>query len=154
MSAYCLGEYEQALEYGLAGYEGFEHANHRWGMTAALCRLGFAAAALGRFDEAREHFRRALELARAMQAMSLLLHALSGVGVLLAREGEDRAAAEVLIFSLGHEGMPATYRQVAEPVLEELQAKLDPEELASAREVAAGLDLDELVAETLADPVR
>jgi tetratricopeptide (TPR) repeat protein len=154
MSAYCLGEYEQALEYALAGYEGFEHANHRWGMTAALCRLGFAAAALGRFDEAREHFRGALELARAMQAMSLLLHALSGVGVLLAREGEDRAAAEILFFSLGHEAMPATYRQVAEPVLEELQAKLDPDELASAREVAAGLDLDELVAETLADPVR
>jgi len=154
MSAYCLGEYEQALEYALAGYEGFEHANHRWGMTAALCRLGFAAAALGRFDEAREHLRRALELARAMQATSLLLHALSGVGVLLARKGEDRAAAEVLVFSLGHEAMPATYRQVAEPTLEELRAKLGPDELASAREVAAGLELGELVAETLADPVR
>jgi predicted ATPase/class 3 adenylate cyclase len=153
MSAYCLGEYEQALEYALAGYEGFEHANHRWGMTAALCRLGFAGAALGRFDEAREHLRGALELARAMQATSLLLHALSGVGVLLAREGEDRAAAEILFFSLGHEAMPATYRQVADPTLEELQAKLDPAELASAREAAAGLDLDALVAETLADPV-
>ena len=154
MSAYCLGDYEQAMEHALAGYEGFEQANHRWGMTAALCRLGFAAAALGRFDEAREHLRRALELAREMQATSLLLHAISGVGVLLAREGEDRDAAEVLFFSLGHEAMPATYRQVAEPTLDELQAKLDPEELASAREAAAGLDLDELVSETLGDRVR
>ena len=154
MSAYCVGDYEQAMEHALAGYEGFEQANHRWGMTAALCRLGFAAAALGRFDEAREHLRRALELAREMQATSLLLHAISGVGVLLAREGEDRDAAEVLFFSLGHEAMPATYRQVAEPTLDELQAKLDPEELASAREAAAGLDLDELVSETLGDRVR
>ena len=154
MSAYCLGDYEQAMEHAIAGYEGFEQANHRWGMTAALCRLGFAAAALGRFDEAREHLRRALELAREMQATSLLLHAISGVGVLLAREGEDRAAAEVLFFSLGHEAMPATYRQVAQPTLDELQAKLDPEELASAREAAAGLDLDELVSETLGDRVR
>ncbi|MGH3053604.1 MAG: ATP-binding protein, partial [Gaiellaceae bacterium] len=154
MSAYCLGDYEQAMAHALAGYEGFEHANHRWGMTAALCRLGFAAAALGRFGEAREHLRRALELARAMQATSLLLLALSGVGVLLAREGEDRGAAEVLYFSLGHEAMPATYRQVAEPTLEELQSKLEPEELASAREAAAGLELDELVSETLGDPVR
>ena len=88
MSAYCLGDYEQAMEHALAGYEGFEQANHRWGMTAALCRLGFAAAALGRFDEARAYLRRALELAREMQATSLLLHAISGVGVLLAREGE------------------------------------------------------------------
>jgi tetratricopeptide (TPR) repeat protein len=154
MSAYCLGDYEQALEHALAGYEGFERANHRWGMTAALCRLGFAAAALGRFDDAREHLRRALELARAMQAASLLLHALSGVGVLLAREGEDRGAAEVLFFSLGHEAMPAAYRQVAEPTLQEVEAKLEPEELASAREAAAGLDLEELVSATLADPVR
>jgi len=154
MSAYCLGDYEQAIERALEGYEGFESANHRWGMAAALCRLGFAAAALGRFDEAREHLRRALELAREMQATSLLLHAISGVGVLLAREGEDRDAAEVLFFSLGHEAMPAAYRRVAEPTLDELRAKLDPEELASAREAAAGLDLDELVSETLGDRVR
>jgi hypothetical protein len=154
MSAYCLGDYEQAMEHALAGYQGFEQANHRWGMTAALCRLGFAAAALGRFDEAQEHLRRALELAREMQATSLLLHAISGVGVLHAREGEDRAAAEILFFSLGHEAMPATYRQVAQPTLDELQAKLDPEDLASAREVALGLDLEELVSDTLGDRVR
>jgi predicted ATPase/class 3 adenylate cyclase len=154
MSAYCLRDYEQAMQHALARIEGFERANHRWGMTAAFCRLGFAAAALGRFDEAREHLRNALELAREMQATSLLLHALSGVGVLLAREGEDRDAAEVLFFSLGHEAMPATYRQVAEPTLAELQAKLDPDELASAREAAAGLDLDEVVSEMLAERVR
>ena len=154
MSAYCLGDYEQAMEHALAGYQGFEQANHRWGMTAALCRLGFAAAALGRFDEAQEHLRRALELAREMQATSLLLHAISGVGVLLAREGGDRAAAEILFFSLGHEAMPATYQQVAQPTLDELQAKLDPEDLASAREVALGLDLEELVSDTLGDRVR
>jgi tetratricopeptide (TPR) repeat protein len=154
MSAYCLGDYEQAMEHALAGYEGFEQANHRWGMTAALCRLGFAAAALGCFDESRDHLRGALELAREMEATSLLLHALSGVGVLLAREGKDRDAAEVLLFSLEHEAMPATYRLVAEPTLDELRAKLDPEDLASAREAALGLDLEELVSETLGDRVR
>jgi predicted ATPase/class 3 adenylate cyclase len=151
MSAYCLGEYEQALELALAGYEGFEHANHRWGMTTALCGLGFAAAALGRFDEARDHLCRALELAHAMQATSLLLHALSGAGVLFAREGENGRAAEVLSFSLGHEQLPPAYRQVAKPTLDELEAKLGRDELASAREVAASLDLEELVSETLGD---
>jgi hypothetical protein len=123
-------------------------------MTAALCRLGFATAALGRFDEAHAHLRRALELAREMQATSLLLHALSGVGVLLAREGQDQDAAEVLFYSLGHEAMPATYRHVAEPTLDELQAKLDPEELASAREATADLALDEVVSGMLGARVR
>jgi predicted ATPase/class 3 adenylate cyclase len=154
MSAYCLGDYEQALDTALAGYEGFEHANHRWGMAAALCRLGFAASALGRIAEAREYLRRALELSREMQAMSLLLHALSGTGVLLAREGAGRRAAEVLFFSLGHDAMPATYRQVAQPTLDELEATLDSEDLASAREAAAGLNLGDLVSETLAESVR
>lgn len=152
MSAYCLGDYQQAMERALAGYAGFEEANHRWGMTAALCRLGFAAAALGRFDEARAYHCRALELAREMQATSLLLHALSGVGVLLAREGADRRAAEVLLFSMGHEAM--AYRHVAEPTLDELLDRLDPEELAAAREAAAAIDLDELVADTLGEKVR
>ncbi|HTK23276.1 MAG TPA: adenylate/guanylate cyclase domain-containing protein [Gaiella sp.] len=150
MSAYRLGDYAQAMEHAVAGFEGFERANHRWGMTAALCRLGFATAALGRFDEADAHLRRALELAREMQATSLLLHALSGVGVLLAREGQNQDAAEVLLYSLGHAAMPATYRHVAEPTLDELEAKLDPEELASAQEAVAGLELDELVSKLLA----
>jgi predicted ATPase/class 3 adenylate cyclase len=154
MSAYCLGEYEQAMEHALAGYEGFERANHRWGMAAALCRLGFAGAALGRFDEAREYLRRALELAREMQATSLLLHALSGIGVLLWRDGANARAAAILMFCLGHEGMPATYRDVAQPTLDELRERLDPEELAAAGEDAAGLDLDELALDTLAENVR
>ncbi|HLG09574.1 MAG TPA: tetratricopeptide repeat protein, partial [Gaiellaceae bacterium] len=153
-SAYCLGDYEQAMQHAVAGYEGFESANHRWGMTAALCRLGFAAAALGRFDEAREHLRRALELAREMQATSLLLLALSGYGVLLARERADRRAAEVLLSSLGHEAMPATYRLVAQPTLDALEAELSPEELEDAREAAAAADLDGLVSQALGEPVR
>jgi predicted ATPase/class 3 adenylate cyclase len=150
MSAYCLGDYELAMEHALAGYEGFERANHRWGMTAALCRLGFAATALGRFDEAREHLRRALELAREMQATSLILHALSGIGVLLCREGADTRAAAMLTFCLGHEAMPGAYRLVAQPNLDELRERLDPEELVAASEAAAGLDLDELALDTLA----
>jgi predicted ATPase len=154
MSAFCLGDFEQAMRHALAGYEGFESANHRWGMTAALCRLGFAAAALGRFDEARDYLRRALELAREMQATSLLLHALSGFGVLLAWKGEDRRATEVLLFSLGHEAMPAMNRQVAQPTLDRLETELDPAELAEARETAENLNLDELVSETLGERVR
>ena len=61
-----------------------------------------------------------------------------------------QTARASLNLSLGHEAMPATYRHVAEPTLDELQAKLDPEELASARQATAGLELDELVSKMLA----
>jgi hypothetical protein len=57
-----------------------------------------------------------------------------------------------LLFSMGHEAM--VYRHVAQPTLDELLDRLDSEELASAREAAAALDLDELVAETIREAVR
>jgi hypothetical protein len=75
----------------------------------------------------------------------LVLHALSGVGVLLAREGDDRRAAELLIASLEHPGMPWSYRMVAQPTLDAVVARLAPDALASARAVATSTDLDSLV---------
>ncbi len=45
MSAYCLGDYPEALRLARAGYEAFSSVNHRWGVISALCRLGFAETA-------------------------------------------------------------------------------------------------------------
>jgi hypothetical protein len=50
--------------------------------------------------------------------------------------------------------MPAATRLVAQPTLDELRERLDPEELAAAREAAAGLDLDELALDTPGTRVR
>ena len=149
LSAYCLGDYAEARRLAHAGYEAFNSVNHRWGVISALCRLGFAAAALGDGEAARRDLGRALELAERGQAQMLVLHALSGVGVLLAHQGHDERAAELLIASLEHPGMPATYRMVAQPTLDAIEARLAPEALEAAREVAAAADLG-----SLADAVR
>ena len=145
MSAYCLGDYAEALRLARAGYAAFEGAHHRWGLISALCRLGFAEAALGDAEAARRDLGRALELAGRARAEMLLLHALSGVGVLLAWEGDDVRAAELLIATLDHPGMPSTYRMVAQPTLDEISARLTPEALAMARQAAASADLASLV---------
>jgi len=145
MSAYCLGDYAEALRLARAGYEAFSSVNHRWGVISALCRLGFAAAALGDAEAARRDLGRALELAWRGHAQSLALQALSGVGVLLAHEGDDAQAAELLIASLEHPGMPATYRMVAQPTLDAIVARLAPEALVAAREAAASTDLESLI---------
>jgi hypothetical protein len=50
--------------------------------------------------------------------------------------------------------MPPTYRLVAQPTLDVLEAELPPEELAAARDAAASVDLEGLVSETLGEPVR
>jgi ATP/maltotriose-dependent transcriptional regulator MalT len=151
MSAFCLGDYPAALRLARAGYEAFSSVNHRWGVTSALCRTGLAAAALGDRETARRDLGRALELAQRSQAQSLALHALSGVGVLLARQGDDARAAELLIATLEHPGMPATYRMVAQPTLDAIEARLAPEALAAAREAAARADLQTLIDAVLRD---
>jgi tetratricopeptide (TPR) repeat protein len=145
LSAFCLGDYPEALRIARAGLVAFSSVNHRWGVMAALCRTGLAAAALGDGETARGDLGRALEQAQRSQAQSLVLHALSGVGVLLAREGDDMRAAELLIASLEHPGMPATYRMVAQPTLDSLAARLPQEAMREAREAAASTDLASLV---------
>ena len=145
VSAYCLGDYEEALRLGRAGHDAFADVNHRWGMIGASCRVGFALVALGDSDGARERLRWALEQAQATEAKSLALLALSGVGVLLAREGEERRAAELLTFVFGYPGFPPFYFITARPELDRLEAELAPEELAAAREAAHAVDFDTVV---------
>jgi predicted ATPase/class 3 adenylate cyclase len=145
VSAYCLGDYEAALRHGDAGYAAFADVSHRWGMIGAACRVGFAQAALDDHDGARERLSWALERARATEATSLALLALSGVGVLLALEGEEHGAAEMLTFVLGYPGFPPFYFITAGPTLERLEARLAPNELAAAREAAKAADLEAMV---------
>ncbi|MBA3716676.1 MAG: hypothetical protein H0W87_00395 [Actinobacteria bacterium] len=146
VSSYCFGEYEDALRLGRAGHDAFADVNHRWGMIGAACRVGFAFVALGDLDAARERFRWALEHAQATEAKSLALLGLSGVGVLLARDGEERRAAELLTFVFGYPGFPPFYFITARPELERLEAELPPAELAAAREAAGAADFETVVA--------
>jgi hypothetical protein len=78
------------LRLGRAGHEAFSEVNHRWGLITALCRIGFAALALGDGAEARERFGEALERAHDAQAVSLELLALSGIGACLAEDKQER----------------------------------------------------------------
>jgi len=146
VSAYCLRDYDEALRLGRAGHDAFADVNHRWGMIEATNRVGFALLALGDRDRARERFRWALEQAQATGAKSLALLSLSGVGVLLAREGEERRAAELLTFVFGYPGFPPFYFITSRPELDRLEAELAPEQLAAAREAAQVADFESVVA--------
>ena len=121
-------------------------------MTAALCRIGFGALALGSAGEAKRTFRAALEQAHASAAISLELLALSGVGAVLRETGNLELAAMLLTFTLGHEQLPPCYSFAARPALEALEAELAPEQLASARHKTTAARLENLVKQAL-EPV-
>jgi predicted ATPase len=145
LSAFGVGDYPEALRLGRAGYEAFSEGNHRWGLITALCRIGFAALALGDGAEARAHFGKALDQAHASQAVSLELLALSGIGACLAEDpAEQERAAVILTFAMGHEQLPPSYAYAARPALDLLEAELPPGQLVAAREAAAAATLEEL----------
>ena len=140
------------MRLGRAGYEAFTEVNHRWGMIAALCRIGFAALALGDGAEARERFGEALERAHDSEAVSLELLALSGIGACSAkirRAGAGRGDTHV---RTGSRAAAPAYTFAARPALEPLEAELPPEQLAAARLAAAAASLDDLVTRAL-EPV-
>ena len=140
-----MGDYSEALRLGLAGYEAFGEANHRWGLIAALCRIGFAELALGDGADARERFGEALERAHDAQAVSLELLALSGFGACFAGDpAEQERAAVILAFAIGHDQLPPSYALAARPALDRLEAELPPEQLVAARNAAAAATLEEL----------
>jgi predicted ATPase/class 3 adenylate cyclase len=141
LSACGVGDFEEALRLGRAGYEAFSEVNHRWGTTTALSRIGFAALALGDAGEAADRFRLALERARASEAISLQLLALSGIGAVLAETGEPEQAAPMLMFALGHEQLPPSYSFAARPALVALEENLSEAQLAAARAAAADATL-------------
>ena len=91
LSAFGLRDYAEALRLGRAGYEAFSEVDHRWGLITALCRIGFAALALGDGAEARECFGEALDQAHDAQAVSLELLGLSGIGACLAEDPRSRS---------------------------------------------------------------
>jgi predicted ATPase/class 3 adenylate cyclase len=145
LSAFGLGDYSEALRLGRAGHDAFSESNHRWGLIGALCRIGFAALALGDGVEARERFEEALDRAHVVQAISLELLALSGVGVCIAEDpSEQERAAVILTFALGHEQLPASYAFAARSALDRLEAELPAAQLAAARAAAAAATLEEL----------
>jgi len=149
MSAFGLGDFPEALRLGRAGYEAFSAVNHRWGMIGSLCRIGFPAMALGDHEAAAECFVDALERARASNAISLELLALSGIGAWLEDRGDPVRAAAILIFALGHPQLPKAYRFLGHPALDRLEAELAPEQLDTAQEQAARATLSELEEDAL-----
>jgi predicted ATPase len=144
LSAYFLGDYEAALRYARAGLEAFSEINHPWGIAASMCRLGFAALHVGDLTEARRALREAAERATVIGLRSLVVNAVTGLAAVAARDGDPSTAAAALESALDVEGLPGTFRMVAEHELAEVASRLTSEELAVARERAAAEGFDRL----------
>ncbi|MEZ4671804.1 MAG: tetratricopeptide repeat protein [Anaerolineae bacterium] len=121
----------------LAVYREFDQ---RVGTSMSLGGLGDVAIRFGDTKTARQHYYEAHNTAQAIRDVPLTLWILSGIAALLAKEGEQERAAELLGMILNHYAAPQESRDRAATVLEEMGA--------SAALVTAALERGKGIAST------
>jgi class 3 adenylate cyclase/tetratricopeptide (TPR) repeat protein len=134
---------EQSFTDGLAINREFDN---RTGIVTTLGGLGEVYTVQGRYETARQHFHEAFTVASSLHDTPLTLWVLTGIAVLLAREGEKERSVELLGLVLNHYATPQEARDKATAVLNDLQADLTDPLLTEALERGKGMALDALEA--------
>jgi hypothetical protein len=150
-----IGDYREAKRVGQESYASFKEMNHRWGIPASLCRIGFAEIALGENQEAWAHFTEALHLSQVGQMETLVLYSLVGLGKLLAGEEEVERGVEILSFVIADPTTPSLYRTIAIDSLAGLEGELITDKFSVAKEKGEHSTLEEiltLLPDALLDP--
>jgi len=145
------GEYDEARAYYEQCQVIWEEIGDRPGLALALGNLSMVCLAKGLDGAARDYVRRSLRENLGIQNMPHALADLVQVAHLQARAGQPQQAAGLLGLALNH---PASYSEVesdAQPVLAMLREALPPEQLEAALARGAKVDLEQVVAEILAD---
>jgi tetratricopeptide (TPR) repeat protein len=157
--AHCnLGEVareEGAYEAAAKAYERFrltsEEIDFRPGVALAQGNLAMVCLVQGRDDAAWQYFRRALGEFVAMQDTPHLLANLAYVSWLRLRGGQPEAAARLLGLALRHPVSSSEVAHEAQPVLDLLREALGAEELEAAMARGAEMNLEQVVAQILAE---
>jgi tetratricopeptide (TPR) repeat protein len=113
--------------------------------------LGNAASGLGNLADARRYLRQALQAAVAAQTPTRQPLTLLAVARVLARQGEEEKALELLALVMSHRFSWQMAKDQAAPLVAELEAELPPDVVAAALERGRARDLDATVAELLSE---
>lgn len=115
-----------------------------------LITMGYCYAGLNEDDTAEFYLLLALRRANAINAVPLVLDALSGIASLWAKRGDHARAAEVYGLALSHPSTDTDLKHTVNPLIDALRPHLDAAALETALERGKTLDLGALVAQTLA----
>jgi tetratricopeptide (TPR) repeat protein len=144
------GEYREAARCLAQSLHFYEEKGISGGVASVLEALGHLACAEQRYDLARGHFGRALELARRRQRPAALIGVVAGVARLSAREGRTLRAAELAGLAKHHAATThATSAQWIDPLIAELKITLGEAELCALIERGRHLNLEAVADEML-----
>jgi tetratricopeptide (TPR) repeat protein len=143
-------EAQELLEESAAADEKIGQRDHLGG---ALAALGYATRGLEQPSQAQEYLSRALRMASETENFMAVVHALSGIALLLADRGEVERAIEIYALASRHPFV-ANSRWFEDVVGKQIAAgstSVSPEVVAAAQERGRGKDLDVTVKGLLAE---
>lgn len=149
VSAWVLGRLDEAALAAEKSMRFSEEIGGRWGLANAINLLGYITTDQGDLPAAEAYFHRALPIAQNLQATSLALDILTGIGQLHLRRGDLEGAGEYLGLALSHPETNEDVRMTAEPILAALREKADGLIVETALARGAALDLDAVVRDIL-----
>ncbi len=149
--AYWLGEQIEARSRLQEGLALAKQIGNKWLIAVTLSHLGLVTCALHDDQASSRSFVEALTLAMDIGSAPWALNALAGLARLWAGQGRAEQAAELLGLALHHPASDNNVKEIAEPLLAELQATLPPALIQAALARGRARELAQTVAEVLAE---
>ncbi|MBN1886956.1 MAG: tetratricopeptide repeat protein, partial [Thermoflexales bacterium] len=149
LNHHYMESFESARQYYQESLSIGREIGHRAGAASTLSNLGQLYISLGEHAAAWECLREALSESAAIGALPLTLDALVGVARWQAENGRYVPAVELLGLIMNHPALELDSARLAKPVLASLQQALPADQLATALERSASLELDAVVTELL-----
>jgi predicted ATPase/DNA-binding SARP family transcriptional activator len=152
--AWKLGNYKEAKQCYEESLTIKRDLGNQHGIATTLTNLGEAATSLGDFNEARRNLLEALSLSKSIQAAPLVLEILVCYAIMLRQNEKIEKAMEVLLVVLSSSSDRRETRERAEQLRNEWSTLLESEAVRQCNEKASNVQVDDLVADVLAEMVN
>lgn len=143
--------YEEAAQYYEESLPIFNEIDNRMGNAIATLNLGHVYTGMSQDDTAWKYLCEALRAAIALGAFAILLEGMVGVALLCTRDKRYKRAAELWGLVLAHPALNQEIVQCADPFLAKLREALPATQFEAALERGQALDVEQVVAEILAE---
>jgi serine/threonine protein kinase/tetratricopeptide (TPR) repeat protein len=146
----ALSEYSQARAMFERSLLCYEVSRYRWGIASAHKDLGYVIFLEGNQPEARDHFYSALKTAMDNRALVLALASLLGIANLLAQQGKEEQAVELLTLIINNPAADWQTMARAREFLDQLIYPMEPDVVERATQRGQTSKLSEVANRLLA----
>jgi len=146
---YLTGDLEKGAQHCIRGLEISRNLGDPWGTAASLINLGDIACKMKNFEESRGYFREALQIVTELKSEPLEIEILVGMAALLAQNGDEETALELLAPILRRPPDDKEIRERANRLRDRLSSSLHQESVIKIEARRSDKSIDDAVRQLL-----